>query len=148
MNLERFVVVAGTPGVHKLITTRGNGIIVEDTVQKKTRFLSIRQNQVTPLGTIGIYTDTDKGQDTISLAEVFGRMLEQMEESPLPDLTSANSADLRAYFTKVVPEHDQDRVHINDIKKCVKWFAYMQQTGLLAEAQQAEPTEAESDTQE
>jgi hypothetical protein len=148
MNLERFVVVAGTPGVHKLITTRGNGIIVEDTVQKKTRFLSIRQNQVTPLGTIGIYTDTDKGQDTISLAEVFGRMLEQMEESPLPDLTSANSADLRAYFTKVVPEHDQDRVHINDIKKCVKWFGYMQQTGLLAEAQQAEPTEAESDTQE
>lgn len=148
MNLERFVVVAGTPGVHKLITTRGNGIIVEDTVQKKTRFLSIRQNQVTPLGTIGIYTDTDKGQDTISLAEVFGRMLEQIAESPLPDLSSANSSDLRAYFTKVVPEHDQDRVHINDIKKCVKWFGYMQQTGLLAEAQQAEPTEAEPETQE
>ena len=148
MNLERVVVVAGTPGVHKLVTTRGNGIIVEDTVQKKTRFLSIRQNQVTPLGTIGIYTDTDKGQDTISLAEVFGRMLEQIEENPLPDLTSANSSDLRTYFTKVVPEHDQDRVHINDIKKCVKWFGYMQQTGLLAEAQQAESTEAAPETQE
>lgn len=148
MNLERYVVVAGTPGVHKLVTTRGNGIIVEDTVQKKTRFLSIRQNQVTPLGTIGIYTDSDKGQDTISLAEVFGRMLEKLEECPLPDVSAANSADLRTYFTTVVPEHDQDRVHINDIKKCVKWFGYMQQTGLLAEAQQAVSEEPASDEQE
>lgn len=138
MNLEKYVVVSGMPGVHKLVTTRGNGIIVEDTHEKRTRFVAIRQNPVTPLGTIGIYVDTDKGQDTVSLAEVFGLMLEKIAEHPLPNPNAASSADLRAYFTAVLPEHDQDRVHINDIKKCVKWFSYMQQNGLLEEAQQAD----------
>lgn len=133
MNLEKYVVVSGVPGVHKLVATRGNGIVIDDRAEKRTRFVAIRQNPVTPLGTIGIYVDTAEGQDTVSLGEVFALMLEKVEATPPPAPSSASSADLRGYFTAILPNHDQDRVHINDIKKCIKWFLFMHENGIFDE---------------
>ncbi len=136
MNLEKYLVVAGIPGVHKLVSTRGNGLIIDDRTQNRARFVATRQNPVTPLGTIGIYIDDDGGGDTISLGEVFEKMEAALAGTPLPD-TKADSTALRAYFTAVLPNHDHDRVHINDIKKCVKWFGFMHQNGMLEEARKA-----------
>lgn len=133
MNLEKYVVVSGLPGVHKMVATRGNGLIIDDRVEKRTRFVAIRQNPVTPLGTIGIYVDTDEGSDTVTLGEVFAAILEKVGESPLPAVASANSAELRAWFNTILPNHDQDKVHINDIKKCIKWFSFMHENGLFEE---------------
>ncbi|MEY3243285.1 MAG: hypothetical protein RIR11_4724 [Bacteroidota bacterium] len=143
MNLEKYVVVSGIPGVHKLVSTRSNGLIIEDRNEDRTRFVAVRQNPVTPLGTIGIYVDNDEGGDTISLGEVFLKMEAALEANPLPDASKANSAEMRAYFTAVLPEHDQDRVHANDIKKCIKWFAFMHSHNMIEEAKKA--TEAPVD---
>ena len=144
MNLEKYVVVAGMPGVHKLVSTRGNGLIIDDRTENRTRFVAIRQNPVTPLGTIGIYVDDNEGGDTVSLGEVFLKMEEALEAHPTPD-AKADSNALRAYLAAVLPNHDQDRVHINDIKKCVKWFTFMHTNGMLEEAKKAtENTEAET----
>lgn len=137
MNLEKYIVVAGIPGVHKLVSTRGNGLIIDDRNENRTRFVAVRQNPVTPLGTIGIYIDTDDGADTISLGEVFVKMEEALSATPTPDASKASSAELRAYFTAVLPDHDKDRVHINDIKKCIKWFNFMHAHGMLEEARKA-----------
>jgi hypothetical protein len=84
--------------------------------------------------------DTDEG--TIPLAEVLQKMLDQMEGTPAPG-SDANSAALRAYFTQILPEHDQDRVHINDIKKCVKWFNFMLSKGIFDEIKADETAVAE-----
>jgi Domain of unknown function (DUF5606) len=138
MNLEKYLVVSGIPGVHKLVASRNNGFIIDDRQQGRHRFVAMRQNQVTPLGTISIYTDTDEGM--IALGDVFQKMLDQVETIP-PAAPDANSAVLRAYFTAVLPEHDQDRVHINDIKKCIKWFNFMHANGIFAEIRAAD-TEA------
>jgi hypothetical protein len=154
MNLEKYVVVSGIPGVHKLVSTRGNGLIIEDRNEDRTRFVAVRQNPVTPLGTIGIYVDNDEGGDTISLGEVFLKMEAALETNPLPDASKANSTEIRAYFTAVLPEHDQDRVHANDIKKCIKWFSFMHSHNMIEEAKKATEmlanavpaTEAEADT--
>ncbi len=78
-------------------------------------------------------------------------MLDQAETTP-PVSANASSAELREYFTQILPEHDRDRVHINDIKKCVKWFSFMQEKGLFEEIRResetpapevSEPTKAE-----
>jgi hypothetical protein len=135
MNIEKYVVVSGFPGVHKLVATRGNGLIIDDRVEKRTRFVAIRQNPVTPLGTIGIYIDTEDGSDTISLGEVFAKILEAVKENPLPVAASASSTELRSWFNTILPTHDQDRVHINDIKKCIKWFSFMHENGIFEEIQ-------------
>ena len=138
MNLEKYLVVAGMPGVHKVTATRSNGFVIEDLNEGRSRFVPMRQQQVTPLATVGIYTYTEaEGENTIPLADVFQKMLDQYETTPPVSLDS-NSAAFRAYFTTVLPEHDQDRVHINDIKKCIKWFKYMQEKGIFEEVKREE----------
>jgi hypothetical protein len=145
MNIEKYLVVSGMQGVHKLVAARSNGYLIEDRNEGRTRFVPARGNPATPLGTIGIYVDTDEGQDTIPLADVFQKMLDAIEQTPTPG-PNANSTELRAYFTTILPNHDQDRVHINDIKKCVKWFSYMLEKGIFEDIKKAD-AEAEATTE-
>ncbi len=146
VNLEKYLVVAGIPGVHKLVASRANGVVIEDRKEKRTRFVPARQQQITPIATVGIYTDTEEG--TVSLTDVFQKMLDQYEENPPVSLDS-NSAAFRDYFSKILPEHDHDRVHINDIKKCIKWFNFMRENGIFEEAKrEAEAAEQEKKTEE
>lgn len=143
MNLEKYLVVAGIPGVHKLVTSRANGVVIEDRKEKRTRFVPARQQQITPIATVAIFTDTEEGEGSIPLTDVFQKMLDQYAENPPVSLESASPA-FRDYFSKVLPEHDRDRVHINDIKKCIKWFNFMQENGIFEEAKrEAEKAEQE-----
>lgn len=142
MNLEKYLVITGVPGVHKLISSRSNGLVIEDRNEGRTRFVPVRQQQITPLATVAVYTDTEEG--TMPLPEVFQKMLDLLETTPPADV-NANSAVLRAYFTTVLPEHDQDRVHINDIKKCIKWFNFMLSKGIFEEAKKAAEATPDAD---
>jgi hypothetical protein len=134
MNLEKYVAIAGLPGVHKLISSRSNGVIIEDKVENRNRFVAVRANQFTPLATIAVYTETEAG--TIPLGDVWQRMYDQSETTPVVPQTS-KSDEFRAYFNTVLPEHDKDQVHINDIKKCLKWYTFMLEKGMLKEAMEA-----------
>jgi hypothetical protein len=147
MNLEKYLVVAGIPGVHKLVASRANGVVIEDRKEKRTRFVPARQQQITPIATVAIYTDTPDGEGTIALTDVFQKMLDQVEENPPVSLDSASPA-FREYFTKILPEHDRDRVHINDIKKCIKWFNFMRENGIFEEAKRAAEEEAAKEKEE
>jgi hypothetical protein len=133
MNLDKFLVVSGIPGVHKLIASRADGVIIEDRKEGRTRFVSARQGQVTPLATVAIYTYTDAGEDTVPLVEVFEKMFDVHDTFPPADLNAAGQV-LREYFSQILPTHDRDRVHINDIKKCIKWYNFMHENGILQEA--------------
>lgn len=144
MNLEKYLVVAGIPGVHKLVSSRSNGLVIEDRNEGRTRFVPVRQQQVTPLATVAVYTDTEEG--TIPLVEVFQKMLDRYEEIPPVGLDSS-SAVFREYFSAILPEHDRDRVHINDIKKCIKWFNFMREKGIFEEAGR-DQTSAEPEPEE
>jgi hypothetical protein len=133
MNLDKFLVVSGAPGVHKLIASRADGVIIEDRKEKRNRFVSARQGQVTPLATVAIYTYADNGEGTVPLVEVFEKMYQQHDAIPPADVNAASQV-LRDYFTQILPEHDRDRVHINDIKKCIKWYNFMYANGIFEEA--------------
>jgi hypothetical protein len=133
MNLDRFLVVSGVPGVHKLITSRADGVIIEDRKEGRTRFVSARQGQVTPLATVAVYTYSEEGEGTVPLVDVFEKMFDQHEVTP-PAALSSSSQAFRDYFTIILPDHDRDRVHINDIKKCIKWYNFMYENGILQEA--------------
>ncbi len=135
MNLEKFVSVAGLPGIHRLIAARSNGVVIMDTKEGRSRFVPTRGANFTPLGTIQMYVESESG--LIALGEVFDRVFENREIAPMPE-GEASSNVLRAWFKIVLPEHDEDRVHIADIKKLVKWYRYMDEKGMVAEAQKAE----------
>lgn len=141
MNLDKYLVVPGAPGVHKLVNSRPNGVIIEDRKEGRTRFVPVRQQQITPLATVAVYTFNKEGEGTVPLVEVFQKMLDLHDTTP-PAPVNAPSADLRAYFSTVLPDHDRDRVHISDIQKCIKWYNFMREHGIFEEARREAEAEA------
>lgn len=128
IEVKNMVAVGGLSGIHKLISARNNGIIIEDYDTKVRKFVPARQHQFSPFETVSIYTDSD----VASLAEVLTNMKAQLEENPVPSEKSSSDV-LRNYFIKILPEHDRDRVHISDIKKIIKWFNFLNSRDLLQE---------------
>ena len=61
------------------------------------------------------------GDETISLRNVLAEMKKQETAIPLPEAKS-DVADLKAYFKKMVPDYDEEKVHLSDMKKMVKWY--------------------------
>lgn len=150
MNIDKYLVVPGAPGVHKLVNSRANGVIIDDRKEGRTRFVPVRQQQITPLATVAVYTYNEEGEGTVPLVEVFQKMLDLHETTPPAD-PKASSVELRAYFSVVLPDHDRDRVHIGDIQKCIKWYNFMREHGIFEEARReaekiaAETAEAEKE---
>ena len=64
---------------------------------------------------IEVYTTKNNN----NLADVFVAMKEGKEE--IPD-AKADAKALKAYFEKVFPDLDFDRVYTSDMKKMVKWY--------------------------
>jgi hypothetical protein len=144
MAIENYVVVSGLSGVHKLVAPRSNGVIILDSAQGKNRFVPAKSTDVTPLGMISVYTETEEG--AIALKEVFSRIHTQVETFLVPH-HDASSTVLRAYFSSVIPEHDEYQVRIADIKKIVKWYNYMVEKNIIDEVLAEAKTEGE-DTSE
>ncbi len=122
MKLDNIISVSGLPGLHKLLATRPNGLLIESFENGKRQFVSARTHQFSPLVSIGIYTYTD----VVALDEVLKKVSESESTTPLPD-PNDKADSLRAWFKQIIPEHDEDRVHINDIRKLIKWYLYLKQ---------------------
>ena len=134
MNLSEIVSVTGLGGLYRVAGNRSNGMIIEDLDTGKKRFASARKHQFSPLESIGIYVQNG---DTLPIAKVFERMREQADDNP-PPTGKQDSSVYREYFLDVLPDHDEDRVKINDIKKMCKWYGYLDQRGYLEEEEETE----------
>lgn len=147
MNLTKLIAVSGRPGIYRMVANRSNGLILEDLDNGKRFFVSGRMHQFTPLESISIYTEFEEEEDTVNLANVFTRMIEQMETNP-PVSTKAKSPELRKYFLDIMPEHDQERVLNSDIKKILKWFNFLNDRNMLSLEGLAEEETANPETEE
>ncbi|MFT4568856.1 MAG: hypothetical protein ACI9FN_003825 [Saprospiraceae bacterium] len=127
MKIDEIVAVSGLPGLYKAVTSRNNGMIIEDIDTQKSRFASIRKHQFTPLATVAIYTD----EDATEINEVFSTMLAKEEALPIPEIKSSSSKDLFKYFAEILPEYDTDRVLISDVKKVLKWYLFLRKRELF-----------------
>ncbi len=137
VDVKSFVAVGGIGGVQKLIAVRQNGLIIENFDTKVRKFVLVRSHEFSPFETVSVYTDNN---DTVQLAVVLTNMRDQFAENPPPS-EKADSATLRAYFAAVLPSFDRDRVHVSDIKKAIKWFAFLQSRDLLKDKVEEEKSE-------
>lgn len=138
MNLKDFVAVSSLPGLYRLIATRSNGLLIQEIDSEKTKFASTRKHQFTPLETVAIYTDSDSTE----LPEIFQRMEDNLKDLPLPE-SNASKEDFFNYFSEILPDYDEERVMISDVKKVVKWFRFLKKRDLLkvVEEEKAEQKE-------
>ena len=117
MEYHKIVAVTGLPGLFELINSKTDGAIVRSLDDKSTRFVSSRVHNFSHLESIEVFTT----RDNVNLVEVLNAMDAAKEK--LPDEKDNNA--LKAYFKKVYPELDLDRVYSSDLKKMVKWFAVL-----------------------
>ena len=126
MRIKDIIAVSGVPGLSKLVTSRDNGLLLQDLDSGRTKFYATRKHQFTPLETVAIYTNVD----TIELKEVIKTMIEKQMENPIV-AHNATSPEIISYFEKVVPDYDRDRVYLSDMKKVLKWYKKLEEKGLL-----------------
>ena len=126
MRIKDIIAVSGVPGLSKLVTSRDNGLLLQDLDSGRTKFYATRKHQFTPLETVAIYTNVD----TIELKEVIKTMIEKEEENPIV-AHNASSPEIISYFETIIPDYDRDRVYISDMKKVLKWYKKLEEKGLL-----------------
>ena len=131
MSLEKLIAVSGKGGIYKMIGNRSNGLVLQELDSNKRFFASSRLHQFTPLESISIYIDDNGEEETVSLAQVFINMLEQLETTP-PVSPKGTGREVRTYFNVILPNHDRDKVMLSDIKKIVKWFNFLNGKGLIS----------------
>ena len=124
MKLDDILSVSGLPGLYRLVTSRSNGLIIEDVDNGKRRFITLRKHQIIPLESVGLYTYTD----VANLKEVFTAMQTRADE--IPEAGGSGEA-IHEFFREIIPEFDEDRVHLSDMKKVIKWYGFLNERGLL-----------------
>ena len=75
---------------------------------------------------IGIYTY----EDTKPLSEIFDTIAKK-ENAKQCISHKSSKEELLAYFSEILPEFDEERVYISDIKKVMQWYNSMQTAGLI-----------------
>mgnify|MGYP006390361429 FL=1 len=127
MRFRDITSITGMGGLFKMESHKPSGLIVTSLTEGWTKFVSNREHLFSPLDNISIYT----ANDTVELLDVLLKAYEQKTSNPPVDAKSDN-ATLSAYFEKVLPEYDREKVHISDIKKFIKWFQILDEKGILA----------------
>lgn len=127
MRIKDIVSISGMGGLFKVEGQKVNGLIVTSLTEGWTKFVANRQHMFSPLENISIYTDTDN----IELADVLLEVNAQKETNPPVDAKADNKI-IREWFTKIVPNHDQEKVYTSDIKKLIKWFEILDAHGVIA----------------
>ena len=133
------VSVTGMGGLYELISSKADGGLVRSLEDKSTKFVSNRVHQFSHLESIEVYTTGEN----VNLVDVFTAM--QASKEALPD-GKADGKAIKAYFEKVYPEMDFERVYGSDMKKMVKWFEILTKAGI--EIKLSEASEEGEDTDE
>lgn len=122
MEYGKLISVTGLPGLYELISTKNDGAIVRSLEDNSSRFASTRQHQFSHLESIEVYTI----RENVNLAEIFKAM--QASGVALP--SDKDPKAIKAYFEKVYPDLDFDRVYVSDMKKMVKWLGVINAKGI------------------
>ncbi|MEI7726534.1 MAG: DUF5606 domain-containing protein [Bacteroidota bacterium] len=125
MDLSKILSIAGKNGLFKVVSQSKNAVIVESLNDNK-RFPAFGHEKMSSLEEISVFTTGDD----MALKEVFKAFHEKLEGKPAIDHKSDN-VTLKKFFLEMVPEFDQNRVYVSDIKKMVSWYNTLLEQGLL-----------------
>ncbi len=134
MSLEGIVSIAGFGGLFKVISSTKNGIIVESLEDQK-RMQAFAHFKISALSEISIYTNSDN----VPLSDVLKNIYTKEKTGKTSVESKADPKELRKYFKEVLPEYDEERVYISDIKKVITWYNNLHLHNLL-------PSQIEVDT--
>ena len=138
---QTILAIAGKPGLYKLISRGKNNLIVEALDGTQRRMPAFSSDRITSLADIAMFTDNED----VPLMQVLASMrdLEKGKESSV-DFRKATPDELHEYFSKVLPEWDQDRVQNSHIKKLIQWYNILVKAGITDFEEDLAPTEGDN----
>ncbi|WP_324721413.1 DUF5606 family protein [Salinimicrobium sp. HB62] len=116
MKLDKVLSISGKPGLYELKAQTRGGFVAESMLDGKKISVNMRHN-VSLLSEIAIYTYTEE----VPLREVFQKIYEK-ENGGEAISHKESKAKLEEYFSEVLPDYDEDRVYVSDIKKIIQWY--------------------------
>jgi hypothetical protein len=124
--LREILAITGKPGLYKLISRGNNMLIVESLVDGK-RMPTYARDKIVALSDVSMFTDADD----IALSEVLTSVGKKEGLKPVAmDPKKASNAELQAWFDKVLPNWDRDRVYPSDIRKLIQWYNILINAGI------------------
>ena len=124
MEFNKIIAVSGKPGLFQIISQSKNAVIAESLIEKKRIAINSTQN-VSLLENIAIYTY----EEDMPLLEVFNTISEKTGGKEVLS-HKESSKNLTTFFTEVIPNYDDERVYVSNIKKVIQWYNLLVKTGL------------------
>ena len=125
MNLTGIIAISGKPGLFKVVAQGKSNLIVESLTDGK-RIPAYSKDRISALEDISVYTyDEDK-----PLTSVF-EIIHIKENGGLAPSHKEDKNTLEGYMLEVLPNYDQERVYLSDVKKIFQWYNLLHKKGLL-----------------
>jgi hypothetical protein len=143
MDYNKIISVTGLSGLYELLSSKSDGALVRSLEDKSTKFVSNRVHNFSHLESIEVFTTNDNA----NLVEVFQAMDKQGGALP----QEKDAAAIKAYFQKVFPELDFERVYNSDMKKMVRWYSILKSNAIefkLSEVEEEEELVEEAPVEE
>lgn len=116
IQLKDILAISGKGGLFKFIAQARNGVVVESLEDQK-RHVAPATARVSSLEDIAIFTINEE----VPLADIFFMIHEKSEGKECISHKAAVE-ELKSQFKELVPEYDEDRVYVSDIKKVFQWY--------------------------
>jgi hypothetical protein len=124
MALKDVLVISGQSGLFKYISQGRNNVIVENISDHKRTTIPATA-KISMLEDIVIFTENDD----VFLRDVFKKM--QVKENGGAAISHKSpDAELKKYFSEVLPEYDRSRVYVSDIRKVMMWYNLLLELGI------------------
>lgn len=120
MELKDLASVSGKGGLFKIMKPGKSTMLLESIEDPKTKVVASANNRLSLLEEISIYTHTKEG--TTPLGDVLKKIKKDFDTDLGVDATS-DPVELKAFMKSVLPEYDEGRVYVSDIRKLVKWYS-------------------------
>lgn len=122
MELSEIASISGKGGLFKVVKPGNSGVLLESLDAAKTKIVAGGSHRMSLLSEISIYTTTKEG--TAALHDVLKKINQDFGTDLGVDANS-DANELKSFLKSVLPEYDQDRVYVSDIKKLVKWYGIL-----------------------
>lgn len=117
--------ISGKPGLYEMVAQTKTGLVVESLEDKK-RFPVFGKERISSLEEISVFTE----DEDLALKEVFKKIAEIQDAKEAISHKSDNS-EIKDFFKKAVPDYDEDRVYVSDMKKILNWYNILVEKDLL-----------------
>ncbi len=124
LELKDILAISGQGGLFRYIAPSSNGVIVEALSDGK-RMNASGTAKISSMAEIAIYTESED----MPLWKVFQAVYKHTEGKTTLSPKS-DPAQLKKLFAEILPDYDQDRVHVSDMKKVFGWYNILVEAGM------------------